>query len=268
MGKSFSFLLKLDSLNATSTIATIFGYSSGYGFGLVLGNNGSVVNLLLREYYVTTTLVTPLTVGETYHIVVTVNLGKIARVYIDGVLLLTKSISSTLSDVKKFSDAQIRGSISNFMVNNYELNQADVTKLFTATKHLNVNITGTIAETLIATNFIVKAHRADTSQLTAETTTTTSSFTLSVPDLPHYVTVMADQGDRHETEHAYAVGDKVFPTNTTLYPFYYECTVAGTTGVLEPVWNTAIGSTTADNSVTWTLKEHLIQPVTHFPVTS
>jgi len=50
----------------------------------------------------------------------------------------------------------------------------------------------------------------------------------------------------------YAVGDKVVPTSDNTY--YYECTVAGTSGSSEPTWPTTVGDTVTDGSVTWECK--------------
>jgi len=50
--------------------------------------------------------------------------------------------------------------------------------------------------------------------------------------------------------HAYSLGTYVKPSVSTGY--YYVVTTAGTSGGTEPVWNTTIGGTTTDGSVTWT----------------
>ena len=46
------------------------------------------------------------------------------------------------------------------------------------------------------------------------------------------------------------VGDRVYPTTETL--FYYECTTGGTSGATEPEWETTVGGTQVDGTVTWT----------------
>lgn len=46
--------------------------------------------------------------------------------------------------------------------------------------------------------------------------------------------------------------DHVESTYTTdLHPYYYKCTVAGTSGTIPPTWPTVNGSTVADNTATW-----------------
>jgi len=48
-----------------------------------------------------------------------------------------------------------------------------------------------------------------------------------------------------------SVGDRVLPTTENDY--YYECTVAGTSGGTEPAaWGTTVGGETSDNDITWT----------------
>jgi len=48
---------------------------------------------------------------------------------------------------------------------------------------------------------------------------------------------------------AYSRGDRV--TDTVTGEDIYECTVSGTSGGTEPTWDTDVGDTTTDNTVTW-----------------
>jgi len=59
---------------------------------------------------------------------------------------------------------------------------------------------------------------------------------------------------------AKALGEIVRPTAapTDASRFYYECTVAGTTGTTEPTWPTTDGATVVDNTVTWTARERIV----------
>lgn len=53
---------------------------------------------------------------------------------------------------------------------------------------------------------------------------------------------------------AYSVGDvrRATSGNETLY---FHCTSAGTSDATEPTWNTSVGGTTTDNTVTWTTRK-------------
>jgi len=55
---------------------------------------------------------------------------------------------------------------------------------------------------------------------------------------------------------AYSLGDKVLRTtglgSEQTAGLYMVCTVAGTSGGTEPIWDTTVGNTTADSTVTWT----------------
>jgi len=49
---------------------------------------------------------------------------------------------------------------------------------------------------------------------------------------------------------AIALNTIVLPTTSDTH--FYICTVAGTTGATEPTWSKTTGTTTTDNTVTWT----------------
>ena len=51
---------------------------------------------------------------------------------------------------------------------------------------------------------------------------------------------------------AYAVGAYVFGANSSAVTSIFRCSVAGTSGAVFPVFNSPLGATTADNTVTWT----------------
>ena len=225
----------------------------------------STCKMRLQVNYYSFTDIDILNYNQSYHVVVTYTGGAI-KVYLDGVLKVTRATSSSGAIFDYIFRENVHGVLQDLSYHDKVLSQAEIDKLITATKHNNITITGNINESLIAIDFNVRAHRMDTGALTAETTTSSATFSLSVPNIPHYVVVLPDQGTRYETEHAYSLGDKVFPNDSVAYPFYYECTTAGVSGTIEPIWNTLGGSTTADNSVVWTMVEHLIHPVSRFPV--
>lgn len=56
---------------------------------------------------------------------------------------------------------------------------------------------------------------------------------------------------------AYVVGDRVVATTAATalrQARVFECTTAGTSGGTEPAWNTTVGGTQTDNTVTWTVR--------------
>lgn len=63
-----------------------------------------------------------------------------------------------------------------------------------------------------------------------------------------------------------ATGSVVRPS--TFNDRHFKCTTAGTSGGSEPSWDTTIGNTTADGSVTWTTEQALTIEVTVDTVTS
>lgn len=54
----------------------------------------------------------------------------------------------------------------------------------------------------------------------------------------------------HAISTAYTVGARVWATNV-YGPFVFECITAGTSAATEPAYNTTLGATTADGTVTW-----------------
>ena len=54
---------------------------------------------------------------------------------------------------------------------------------------------------------------------------------------------------------AYVVGDVVKALSQANPTLYFHCTTAGTSGGSEPTWDTDVGDTTTDNTVTWTTRK-------------
>lgn len=68
------------------------------------------------------------------------------------------------------------------------------------------------------------------------------------------VTWTAKQIGKWAAYKSYNVGDYVVPT--TANNFFYECTIAGTSGITEPTWSTTSGASFTDNaSITWTVRQ-------------
>ena len=54
---------------------------------------------------------------------------------------------------------------------------------------------------------------------------------------------------------SYTAGDVVKKVSAGDMTIYMHCTTTGTSGGSEPSWNTTVGATTTDNTVTWTTRE-------------
>ncbi len=76
---------------------------------------------------------------------------------------------------------------------------------------------------------------------------------LSDPGVDDVVLSVVDILPFWDNATAYVVGDVVQAAGSVTN-FRFKCTVAGTSGGSEPVFNPGIGSTTTDNTVTWTLQ--------------
>ena len=265
-GTSISFLFARTG-SLSSTDHEIISAAAGSTFSLYMDTANGTRLAIAYTGSTTLDLISPLYLDQTHHIIVTKHTGGI-RVYVDGMLAADMINANVFSQKITTVLDQAKASIDELCFHNHEFNAADALKLFTATKSQNITINGTISESLVATDFKVVAHRTDTGDITASTVTSTGAFSLIVPDIPHYVVALAEQGVRHETSHTYAVGEKVYPEDTISYPFYYECSTAGTSGVTSPAWNTGVATTTADGTVIWSMVEHLIQPIAHSPITS
>ena len=265
-GDSIAFSAKFS--NTTSTNAGYFISASStatFGFYRVFVSGARKIKAV--SSLGTVTLITGYIPDKIYHFVVTFTASGLIY-YVDGVQVGSMSGNLSGKYVNTLSKQYASSTIGNVSFHDKDLTPAEVLQLYTATKSENITINGTISEALVATDFKVNAHRYDNGDLTATTITNTGAFALDVPDIPHYVVAMAEQGEKHETDHAYVLGDKVFPDDMITYPFYYECTTAGTTSATAPAWQVAANSTTADGSVIWTVVEHLIQPVAHSPILS
>jgi hypothetical protein len=130
-------------------------------------------------------------------------------------------------------------------------------------------LTLTITESLAATKFIARAHRIDNGALIGNASGPGSTLVLPTDTaVPVNVTVMADQGGKWTASKAYALNDKVFPSNPAAKPYYYKRLVAGTSGATEPTWPTTPGGKCNDGAVAdaWELVERLTQPITQGPL--
>lgn len=67
-----------------------------------------------------------------------------------------------------------------------------------------------------------------------------------------YITTAKSNGTVWAASTAYSLN--AFARPTTFAGYVYEATTAGTSGTAEPTWNTTIGGTTTDGTVTWTTR--------------
>lgn len=267
VNKSITFII---SPHGTNTAAGfLIGNSDATKFGFSRDYVSGTQRLYVKTYYNNTDFITDMDDGSKYHIVLT-HYANIVDVYVNGTLatqLTGRSISNDYIDRLFTTNSDV--TVDHLAIIDDVLTAAEVEELATAARVYDKTITGAIDETIAADEFFVRAHRLDSGTLTAETTVTSPAinFSLTIPDVPHYVTVIPDQGVRHETGEVYSLGDKVYPSDAVTTPFYYECTTAGTSGGTEPSWTTTPAATIADGGVIWTIVGRLIQPVTHSPLT-
>lgn len=144
---------------------------------------------------------------------------------------------------------------------------ADFTPPIAPHPDYTAEITGTLSESLAATHFRAIAHQTSDGALVGDSVISTPAFTLPINTLePVYVTLHPDQGTSWQASTTYALGDHCFPSDPITTPYYYVCTVVGTSGATEPTWPTISGDTVTDGTVTWQCVERLVQPITHGPL--
>lgn len=287
---TISFIMKKHNVTNTSRVGVLAGngwYLQTYYDSLIVTDSPSLSSTLTDADNMA---IAPVCLGDgTPHHVALVfgvndsNGASAVRVYVDGIkkadsyenqILTTTSIREYLTYIGGTSSSATFGRDDNpgwmqqFHKWDRELTAHEVANLayFAKFSLPAVTLSGTIVDGYIANEFRVRMHRADTGELIHQEVTDTGSFSAEVPDHEYYVIVSAEQGEPWRPGIAYGVGDKVYPSNPNATRFYFECTVAGTTGATEPVWNINQYDTTLDNDIIWTIVEALIQPITHAPV--
>lgn len=127
-----------------------------------------------------------------------------------------------------------------------------------------LSISFTLIESLAATTFYaVLNSMTGTHVASAEVTGQSGAIEVSSAD-PVLLTVFPKIGSSWVSSTSYALNDKVFPTDPTTSPFYYECTTAGTSGSTEPTWPST--GSVVDGTVEWVYVERIVQPITHGPL--
>lgn len=122
----------------------------------------------------------------------------------------------------------------------------------------------TLVESMLATTFIVNVYDVASKALVS-THSISGNTTIEIPDNDSvFVTLYPDIGSIWKKATPYSVSDKVFPTDPSTTPFYYECTSAGTSGVSEPSWSTS--GAISDGTAVWSFVENFAKPITHGPL--
>ena len=119
-------------------------------------------------------------------------------------------------------------------------------------------ITGTITESLAATDFYIRALQLDTGAFIADVAVAVdNTYSFDFAQIAGYETytdevlliALPKTGKRRLNSTAYAVGDYYIPADVTTNDHIYKVTVAGTSAVSEPTLDQA-GGTTVDGGVT------------------
>lgn len=175
-----------------------------------------------------------------------------------------ENFTGTLKEIELSKNLKTSG----WIASSYESTQ-DTLASYTLAESLILTkfISGTITESLPITRWLVRSYLLSSGILVANAISTDGTFSLNMPIAYHYpqtVTVTPYQGDLWVTLTAYAVDDLVFPIDPITTPYYYKCTVSGTSGSTEPTWPTS--GTVSDGTVTWEFVSELVQPITHSPL--
>jgi hypothetical protein len=209
-----------------------------------------------------------------FHHVALSKTGTTATMYIDGVSAGTTTITSFASNtaglvIGVFFDLSgyfYAGFLDEIRITKgvarYTTNFTPPTSAF---PDYQPYISGTLSESLAATDFKARVYQLSDGALVSDTTVTSSPYTLELQTLePVLVTMLPDYGTQWAASTAYALNDKVFPTDPATSPYYYECTTAGTSDASEPTWPTS--GTVNDGTAVWTYVEQMVQPITHGPL--
>jgi len=216
---------------------------------------------------------------NTFYFIEINRIGSVLRCFINGEFMGEKSNYATINTVTAelqigmFASSQhpFLGYMSNFrLTNGVARHTASFTKPDAPFPNYNAQLIGTLDETLAATTFVAEAHHASDGVLSGRKVFTGSSFAVDIktPEKAHYLTVKPDMGTNWQASTAYALDQKVFPSNHVATPYYYKRLIAGTSGSTEPTWPTTPGGKCDDGSVTdaWEMVERLVQPITHGPL--
>jgi hypothetical protein len=241
------------------------------GIGLYVGIKPSTNYLVFNYNSADRILSSSPIVFNTWNHVAVNREGSTSRFFLNGVLL------GTVADTNSYTGDLVIGGyapLGEFLfgyIDDFRVTQgvARYTSNFTPPtaafpEHV-AEITGTLTESLSATDFKARAYKFSDGALVGDATITSSPYTLELQTLePVLVTMLPDYGTRWAASTAYALNDKVFPSDPATSPYYYECTTAGTSDASEPTWPTS--GTVNDGTAVWTYVEQMVQPITHGPL--
>lgn len=136
----------------------------------------------------------------------------------------------------------------------------------------NSQISGKLLENILADQFIAESYNVRDGALSGRTLFSGSDFTINVKsvDMSHMVSLRPDIGDVWKPNTGYLAGQKVFPNNPKLIPYYYSRLVDGTSGTVEPAWSTVPASQIDDGVVSgaWSIVERIPAPQIKGPLIS
>jgi hypothetical protein len=229
-------------------------------------------------YRVDITGSTTITLNTWHHVAVTRN-GDVHRIFLDGVLENSVTVSHTLPDIELkcligdvaigLASYEMKGLIYDARV---KKGVAIYTAAFTVpTSRFSTlfSIAITLTESIVANDFIAYVHelKNGVKRLVTAVTAGTTNLYLSYKE-PVMVTLMPVQGDLWTASKVYALNDLVIASNTATTPYYFKRVAAGTSGTTEPTWTTTAGTQCNDGSVTnaWECVAGLTQPITQGPL--
>lgn len=123
-------------------------------------------------------------------------------------------------------------------------------------------LSGNITESLAITDWRVTAYKVSDGTLAGTTTTSGSSYSITVGTTePHIVVIHPKIDYKWAASTVIALNEYRIPTNLTTYPYLLKCTARTSdfkTSGSEPTWPSS--GTQVDGNVTWTVVDNLIDP--------
>jgi len=254
-------------------------YQNSHGFSMRIQTNGrirfwgydgtgsTVVDL---------TTTTAMTTGNWHHVAV-VKGGTAWGLYLNGVLEVTSNQTANIVDYPGtklaigtyFAPAPTEihyGYIDELRITKGVRYLGNFTPPTTEFLNYAGTVSGSLTESLTASNFKTHAHKVSDGTYVGSTIASGTSYSLDTTTLePVMVTMYPDFGAKWAATTFYPLNSRIYPTDNAANPYYYICTSSGTSGGSEPAWPSV--GTVSDGSVTWTYVESMVQPIIHGPIT-